>query len=388
LCLKIVTCDTETTLNQLMPFMRSILAACACSIAGTAITATGAATDSFGNAAQTCLWERCHQASELDGDHVAFMQSTLGISQIGSDQGDTAQSTIGPSSGAPSLSEQTVLQGKHADKDKSRLRQCVDSYANGLDDVESGLGSFIRGHPLFANYTNWRPFIWGAGSGSTATGSLFAALLKLNFNAVHAVSGAGVDLRLFERFMHTWHEYDEGSCRRLVRSLNLSDMPENVDAVVDTPASELFIDIFLAYPKARFILTVRPAEEWAHARRHMYDWVTNGLVNIPPDLPVPIQEPCGDLTVADVERFSEKDLATLFSLQNDLVRCAVPQERLFEIDVFTQNTAHVMSNLSRFLNVPDPGVPYPHCSGSAKPNEDPDCPGKTHNNTFLSPGIR
>jgi len=244
-----------------------------------------------------------------------------------------------------------------------------------LDDVESGLGSFIRGHPLYANYTNWRPLIWGAGAGSTGTESLFAALVKLNFTAVHSghYELAGSDLRLFERFMYACHEHDECSCRRWMRSLNLSDMPENIDAFVDTPASELFIDTFLAYPRARFILSVRPAEEWAHARRHMYDWRNLG----PPDTPVPMQEPCGNLSVADVERFSEKDLATLFSLHNDLVRCAVPQERLFEIDVFTQNTTHVMSNLSRFLNVPDPGILYPHCSGSERPSEDPDCPHRT-----------
>mmetsp|Transcript_119834 Transcript_119834/g.211847 ORF Transcript_119834/g.211847 Transcript_119834/m.211847 type:complete len:136 (+) Transcript_119834:324-731(+) len=80
--------------------------------------------------------------------------------------------------------------------------------------------------------------------------------------------------------------------------------------------------------------------------------------------PAPIQEPCGILMGDPVLGGNDAVIhATLFDLNTELVRCLVPKERLFEIDVWSETTDDVMPQLSAFLNLPPMNAEYPHCSG-------------------------
>jgi len=82
--------------------------------------------------------------------------------------------------------------------------------------------------------------------------------------------------------------------------------------------------------------------------------------------PVPMQEPCGysmgDPRLGAMNETLEVH-ARLFDLNNDSVRCVVPKERLFEIDLFSQSIDGVMLQLSEFLNVPPVDEEFPHCVG-------------------------
>eukprot|EP00930_Biecheleria_cincta_P092564 TRINITY_DN82528_c0_g1_i1.p1 TRINITY_DN82528_c0_g1~~TRINITY_DN82528_c0_g1_i1.p1 ORF type:complete len:100 (-),score=18.71 TRINITY_DN82528_c0_g1_i1:4-303(-) len=56
----------------------------------------------------------------------------------------------------------------------------------------------------------------------------------------------------------------------------------------------------------------------------------------------------------------------LFDLNNEFVRCVVPKERLFEINVFDGPTDSIMLELSQFLGLPPLDAEYPHCVGGSK----------------------
>merc|ERR550525_1734700 len=89
------------------------------------------------------------------------------------------------------------------------------------------------------------------------------------------------------------------------------------------PSAELFFDFCWTFPDAKFILTTRPALEWAKSRK----------LHLPYSSLAPIEEPCGYY----IDDFADEVSAKLFEHHNNLVRCMVPKERLFEINVWTDS---------------------------------------------------
>lgn len=236
-----------------------------------------------------------------------------------------------------------------------RFRRCVGLYADKLDAVRPGLGKAIRSHPGTVRKTSRRRLVIGAGSGSTGTSSLTTALTQLGLTVAHDHQTPIPKNEYCPFWGHMRYTlFTEASkCIPYLREFDFTDVPKGIDAVVDTPYTELFVDLFLAFPRARFILTDRPKEEWAKKRMRFAGGITS----------MPVQEPCG----MTVERDQPLDqFAELFTINNDFVRCVVPRGRLFELDVFQNRTPDLLMGLARFLRVRPPrghrhkGLAFPH----------------------------
>lgn len=247
----------------------------------------------------------------------------------------------------------------------TRKRLCINNYADGLDEIRPNLGDSIRDHPLTANVTSQRQLILGAGSGSTATHSLQRALRLMGLTTSHYTDNlhhnqwASGILTILGGAYAPGAPMDEataGECRRKLRLFNYSSLDSSVEAVLDTPIAETFIDIILSFPRARVILTTRPPADWVKSRikRDMDDGF------------VPLQEPCGLYLGYGRMKFSSEELATLFDLNNRLVRCVVPTRQLFEVNVWTEpkeRMDNIMEDLALFLgirNFSGKGVPFPN----------------------------
>jgi len=137
---------------------------------------------------------------------------------------------------------------------------------------------------------------------------------------------------------------------RMCNHLSFEKWAVDQDFVADTPVAEMFIDLFVTFPNAKFILTDRPPMSWIPARlkRFKATWP-------------PTQKPC-NLGLASA--FSTHDLANLFGSHPDLVKCVVPRDRLFKVN-FWEDSAyemeHMFANLASFVGRPKPkhsGTPH------------------------------
>lgn len=236
--------------------------------------------------------------------------------------------------------------------EQKRLRSCLSSYADGLDGVVEGLGSAIREHPLSVVKTSDRDIVIGPGSGTAGSESAAAALSMLGFHTGHYTYGAP-ESASWSLLLHGILRQPADECISSLRSFDFTSLNTSIDAVFDTPVAELFLDLYLSFPHAKFVLSVRPPLEWAESRMEYLHGVT----------PPPMQEPC-NLVMGGPEVGGNNITAhaQLFHLNNELVRCVVPQDRLFEIDL-AGPTDTVMLELSEFLNVPRLDAEYPHCIG-------------------------
>eukprot|EP00931_Biecheleriopsis_adriatica_P072104 TRINITY_DN4613_c0_g1_i1.p1 TRINITY_DN4613_c0_g1~~TRINITY_DN4613_c0_g1_i1.p1 ORF type:complete len:547 (+),score=80.18 TRINITY_DN4613_c0_g1_i1:94-1734(+) len=228
---------------------------------------------------------------------------------------------------------------------EKKIRGCIASYADALDAVRPNLGASIRKHPLKPKTTSSRRLILGAGAGSTATRSLAQALRTLNLTVSH--------WRSMDDLWKYWttsllgvlggnpeevEPHPTAGCQEQLREFDYSTLP-HTDALLDTPVAELFLSIFLTFPKAKVILSTRPSADWAanRVKKHPFTFA-------------PMQEPCG-LTV---HSFSAAELGKMLDLHNDLVRCLVPKDQLMEFDVWKdppEKHATLMTTLGRFCEM-------------------------------------
>jgi len=266
---------------------------------------------------------------------------TVGVSTYGTVASAAEETCLGRQDVSRSLLQ--TSQKKSATAGTAHLRACVETYADGLDDVFPQLGNFIRTHPLQAPATSTREIIFDAGSGTTATKSLQAALDLMNFTGCHLVGTWAVKVQNLLGWAIKPARFtlaESLNCTTTIRNIDLTaDISPEVDYIIDTPIAEIFIDLFLAFPNAKWLLSTRPAHTWAVKRR----W--GGLLNgtFPP-----VQEPCG-LELGD---FSDETNAKFLTLHQNFVRCVVPSEKLFEYSVFEdppEMKKTLMQRMSAFL---------------------------------------
>lgn len=223
--------------------------------------------------------------------------------------------------------------------DTNRFRQCVNAYADKLDALEPELGKSIRAHPGKVKKTSKRTMVIGAGSGNTGTSSLTTALTRLGLKVAHdmwtPIPRNEYCPYYFSLRKTLWNE--TSTCLPFFRQFDFTSVPKKLDAICDTPYTEMFIDLFLSFPKARFILTDRPKDDWARDRMQ-FDGGKTAL---------PLQEPCKKAITPEIPH---DKFAALFALNNEFVRCMVPPKRLFEMNVFTDNTSDLMPRLAKFLH--------------------------------------
>jgi len=259
---------------------------------------------------------------------------------------------------------QEAANNKDQATNRAELVQCVASYADGLDAVRPELGAPIRTHRLQATRTSDRSIVFGAGLSFTGTRSLSAFMMDLNMTGCHFKSSwasrldhiMGLENPLFgiPEVYGVYNFTEAKACYMKLRSMDLTEgIGPDIDFMTDAPIPQLALDLFLAYPNAKFVLSTRPAS----------DWVDVGFAT-----PLaPLQEPCG----INSSKFEPSEMARLVDLNNDLIRCIVPQSQLFELSVFSdppEVKAHLSRSLSAFLGRPLPvDVPFPHINNGDPP---------------------
>lgn len=233
------------------------------------------------------------------------------------------------------------------------LSQCVSNYADGLEAVRPGLGAMIRQHTLQPVRVSNRQILLNAGSGGTATRSLFAALTMFNMTGYHywspwaktvrnifGLSDIGCPESHHSTTFHSWQTERRESCYNALRNMDVTTgVPDEIDFMLDTPVPHAFFDLFLAFPEAKWMLTTRPVQQWLAAPNK--SWLA------------PVVEPCGLFT----SDFDDNELGRLEDLKNDFVRCTVPPDRLLEFDVFSDpptRLQRLMAEISVFVGRPIP----------------------------------
>lgn len=243
---------------------------------------------------------------------------------------------------------------------RSKISKCINKYADRLDAIEEGLGDDIRSHPRTVKASSRRPVVFGVGSGTTGTRSLGVALHKL-------ITHFGLDMKV-SHWLHSPEEncdwigklldnvyLPRGQCQEALREFDYTGMANSVGAILDYPIYELFIDFFLAFPNARWVLTTRPSDDWAAARKEDHAGT-----------PWPMHEPCGFHVQKNT---SSKTLSRVFDSTNDFIRCVVPTDHLLEIDFFSDGTNHTMKNLRKFLGFETDDLDheeFPHTSSNSE----------------------
>ena len=176
-----------------------------------------------------------------------------------------------------------------------------------------------------------RPHIFGIGSGKTGGHSLSEALRILGFNSQH------VGNRCY---------YGDTYIRdTMLKNKSNGDCPidgiSGIDAIVDWPVHELFVQIDRCVPNAKFILTYRPPDDcaisWCRMIASQHERVGLGW-------------PRGFIEYADVVRKHNDAVVRHFFGR---------PERLLILD--TRDSSETKwALLSRFLGVSAPDKEYPH----------------------------
>lgn len=214
--------------------------------------------------------------------------------------------------------------------------------------------------------------ILGASPGTTGTMSLYYALVMLGVSAVHysrqfnATSGSeitsyadgGGPVPLL-RPMFAYHGWAPGQAPPPVnvgalRELDLRFLSAT-DALLDTPAMEVFFDALATFPEARVVITARDPSAWANSRRERHP------TDLAPIFPLfGIQAPMGALTA--------EQSAMAFALWHRAVAASVPAERLLVLDIFAMSDEELWQKLCAFVGKPLPArdaksgllPPFPH----------------------------
>lgn len=247
------------------------------------------------------------------------------------------------------------------DRRKHGISQCIKTYAEELDHVRAGFGSNIRSHPLAPVQVSSKPLIIVASPGGTGTTSINLALNEIGLHSKH-----GTSFIMFTEVLagaahikycpdRDWTPKEVKTCLNTVRTLNYASLLESSTAVMDTPVSELFIDIFLAFPNAKVIYADRPTKDWVATRQRAGTAL------------LPLQEPCGQmLTPKKPMNVTDEDAAGLFDLHAKFVRCIVPEDQLFTYNLWTdpkERLDDLVAELAAFVGKPSTkfsNIPFPH----------------------------
>jgi len=247
------------------------------------------------------------------------------------------------------------------------LWDCVDAYASGLEDIRRGLALFLRVHHTSLS-TSQRNITFGVGPSSAGTSSVSRALCEMGFDVAHNLQLGGEDyfqwVKRHQCSEPPWTR--EGKCLNRLRAIDYTSIPEHIEVAMDQPIASSFIDLFQAFPNARWLLGTRPAQDWAKAQltdhHGLFVWGAS---------PSFMEMPC-HASVASFA-FETDELARMMTLHDDLVRCAVPPEKLFEFSVFnnTEGLAHDLGKVMQMSNPPSKNSPFPHVTAESLTDNSP-----------------
>jgi hypothetical protein len=194
-----------------------------------------------------------------------------------------------------------------------------------------------------------RELIIAAGEGTTGTRSLARALSFLGMKSQHGLDheeglSAGPEaLSWMAQLLDNRVNDNASECRNFYRTADYTTVPQDVDALLDSPMSNYVLDMLLTFPKAKVIMTTRPSEAWVVRRLY---WSEREHEPVEP----PIQERCISESMSSLT-FNRVDLVKLLESNQDLIRCIVPKQQLMEINLWTDPTSRInnlMLELSNF----------------------------------------
>jgi len=182
--------------------------------------------------------------------------------------------------------------------------------------------------------------IFGIGLSKTGTTSLHDALVLLGRRAAH--------------YPIEMLKLDEGELK-----INITQVSQ-YDALTDTPISRFYKELDIAFPGAKFILTLRDTDKWLQScRRHFEHWLEllrqdaikkQSLINESRQLQIDLYK---TLTFNE-DKFVEAYHRHQITVQNYFK--GRPQ------DLITLNICNGegWERLCPFLNQPIPNLPFPH----------------------------
>lgn len=233
----------------------------------------------------------------------------------------------------------------NTDKWNSRERESQDisgqshhSSAASKEGFENPIVALEKLNPSFAERSE-HPLLICAGYGHTGTRSLEAALKILGLRTAHwsKVSKELVLSGGHEKFDYNFRIFD------------------TVDAVLDIPIPEFFIELLIAYPNSKVLLTVRDWKKWVQSVgvnrsssqdiRSCYEKLNPRQINV---RQVQFGSPCP----------APHQLVKRYLLHNRAVIDIVPQHRLEIIDIF--HDSDLFSKLAKLTGRAHPQLPFPH----------------------------
>ena len=209
----------------------------------------------------------------------------------------------------------------------------------------------LPGHAR-AETSDW-PLIIGASPGTTGTMSLYYALKALDVSVVHYTrqynASSGVESTSYElgggpvpllKPLFADTQPAPPVDLKAARSADLRFLAAT-DALLDTPAQEIFFDLLATFPNARVVLTLRDPTAWAASRRQRHPTDRSPVLSL-----FDIEAPIGALSV--------EQGATALALWHKVVAGSVPVERLLLLDVFSMASDELWRRLCAFLGRPLP----------------------------------
>jgi Sulfotransferase domain len=189
----------------------------------------------------------------------------------------------------------------------------------------------------------------GSGFGRTGTKSLKEALEQLGFGPCH---------HMHENVEHPelvphWQAVAAGN------PVDWNTVFAGYNSQVDWPGAHVWRELAAAFPNAKVVHSVRPAEAWwdSFSKTIGKLGVNYKQIPVPPHIKNMMDaafEMIGNQTFGG--KMADRNSAVAaFNLRTKQVRETIPAERLLVFDV-----AEGWEPLCRFLGVPTPDTPFPH----------------------------
>lgn len=242
----------------------------------------------------------------------------------------------------------------------TRRRDCDGDGFDVLTELRAEMGT--RG------LVSQRALVIVPGEGTTATRALAAIFRGLGLRTCHFCSMDGYRAHIYQASPHEYVHLD------FVRALR------DYDAILDTPAPQLFPYLLAAFPNARVVHTVRDSLDWVEARTREWQAIKPGTALVaklgqarnPASWLSKHQLASGEPVLPELsmsvranrsERFAE---AISFSAQNAYARCITPPSQYMLVNAFRGDMCRpgFLPQLAAFLNRSHgsgPKLTIPHC---------------------------
>jgi hypothetical protein len=192
----------------------------------------------------------------------------------------------------------------------------------------------------------------GAGAGRTGTYSLKLALNHLGFGPCHHMEAVLHDIAVQ---VPLWNDVLSGRA-------DWKAIYSGFSSAVDWPTACFFRELSVAYPAARFVLTMRDPEKWADSFAATIYKLIGDREQAPPDKKAWLAMASGVIARTGFpEGLDQEELARAYVAHNEAVKAAIPAARLLVYQV-----KDGWGPLCQFLGVPEPAEPFPRTNHRAE----------------------